>query len=71
MAEIKRCKLDELENFTFELCYITYLQALVEYDKNCGNSIITEFGFLKGTDNYLLEKQIDVVLKLNDLFNTI
>lgn len=70
MAEIKRKQLDELENLTLELCCITYLQALVDYDKNCGNSIITEFEFLKGTDTYLLEKQIDTVLKLNNLFNT-
>lgn len=70
MAEIQRRKLDELENLIFELNCITYLQALVEYDKNCVNSIITEFDFSKGTDNYLLKKQIDTVSKLNDLFNT-
>ena len=70
MAEIKRKQLDELENLTLELCFITYLQALVDYDKNCGDCIITEFEFLKGANAYLLEKQTDAVLKLNNLFNS-
>ena len=71
MAEIKRNKLDEFENIIFELNYITYLQALEEYDRSSGRRIIEEFSFLKGTDGYLTQKQIDIVLKLNDLFNSI
>lgn len=70
MAEIQRRKLDELENLIFELNCITYLLSLSQYDKNCSSSIITEFEFLKGVEDYLTRKQIDTVLKLNDLFNS-
>lgn len=69
MLEIKVDKLDKLDSLIFELNCLIYLQALVEYDKNCGNSIIMEFEFLKGTDNFLLRKQIDAILKLNALIS--
>ncbi len=70
MAEIQRRKLDELENLILELNYITYLLSLAQYDKNSGYSIIKEFEFLKGAEDYLARKQIDTILNLNDLFST-
>ena len=70
MAEIQRRKLDELENLILKLNYITHLLSLTQYDKNSGYSIIKEFEFLKGAEDYLTRKQIDFILKLNDLFNT-
>lgn len=70
MAEIKRSQLDELENLVFELNCITYLLCLAQYDRNCGYILIKEFDFLKGVEDYLAEKQIDTVLKLNSLFNS-
>lgn len=70
LAEIKRSQLDELENLVFELNCITYLLSLVQYDKNCGYILIKEFSFLKGVEDYLTIRQIDTVLKLNDLFNS-
>ncbi len=70
MAEIQRRKLDELENLILELNYITYFLSLAQYDKNSGFSVIKEFKFLKGAEDYLTRKQIDTVLKLNDLFDT-
>ena len=71
MAELKRKQLDELEDLIFELNCITYLLSLTQYDKNCGYIIIKEFSFLKGVEDYLAIKQIDIVLKLNKLFNSI
>lgn len=71
MAEHKRKQLDELEDLIFELNCITYLLSLTQYDKNCGYIIIKEFSFLKGVEDYLAIKQIDIVLKLNKLFNSI
>ncbi len=71
MAEIKISQLDELENLVFELNCITYLLSLAQYDKNCGYLLIKEFEFLKGVEDYLTKKQIDTVLKLNDLFYSI
>ena len=70
MAELKRKQLDELEDLIFELNCITYLLSLTQYDKNCGY-IIKEFSFLKGVEDYLAIKQIDIVLKLNKLFYSI
>lgn len=71
MSEIKRSRLDELENLVFELNCITYLLVLAQYDKTCGYVITKEFSFLKGVEDYLTAKQTDIVLKLNNFFNSI
>jgi len=71
MAELKINQLDELQNLIFELNCITYLLSLTQYDKNCGYILIKEFSFLKGVEDYLMTKQTDIVLKLNNLFDSI
>ncbi len=71
MKELKIKQLDNLEDLIFELNCITYLLSLTQYDKNCGHIIIKEFSFLKGVDDYLILKQIDTILKLNNFFNSI
>ncbi len=71
MPEIKTNQMDELENLIFELNCITYLLSLTQYDRNCGYILIKEFSFLKGVEDYLVLKQLNIILKLNNLFNTI
>lgn len=71
MPEIKFNQFDELENLIFELNCLSYLLSLAQYDKNCGYILIKEFAFLKGVEEYLTIKQADVVIKLNNLFNSL
>ena len=70
MLKIKVQDLDELNDISTELGIIAYLQSLVWYDFNSRTVNTSKVDVSRGdTEHYLLDRQLDVVCKLQDLIS--
>ncbi len=66
MQKINSKKMTELENYILELSCIAYLQSVIQYDNYTLDDDLTDiYDEAKG---YLVEKEIETVLKLRKLF---
>ncbi len=66
MQKINPKKMTELENYILELSCIAYLQSVIQYDNYIlEDDLIDMYDEAKG---YLVEKEIETVLKLRKLF---
>lgn len=56
--------IDELYNISLELGIITYLQGLVQIDKECNHMYEPSIDFASSCcEKYLLDEQLELVLK--------
>lgn len=66
MRKIDPKKMAELENCILELGCIAYLQSVIQYDNYTLDDDLTDM--YEESKGYLLEKEIETVLKLRKLF---
>ncbi len=66
MQKINPKGMTELENYILELSCIAYLQSVIQYDNYASNDDLTDmYDEAKG---YLVEKEVEAVVKLRKLF---